>query len=77
MSFRTHESLRQACPDKLGHDHKICIFGEQYCYTTQFQIKMREKLFRIREDCFKITDANGQHFFDVSITDIPTFDCCF
>jgi hypothetical protein len=32
----------------------------------QFQIMMREKFFKLREDCFKITDANGQLFFQVS-----------
>ena len=56
----THQSLRQADPN-----HKICIFGPQYCFPTQFQIILREKFFKLREDCFKITDISGNLFFQV------------
>jgi len=30
-----------------------------------FQIMLREKFFKLREDCFKITDSNGNLFFQV------------
>ncbi|KAL5249309.1 hypothetical protein ACHWQZ_G018239 [Mnemiopsis leidyi] len=60
MAVTTHQSLRQADPN-----HKICIFGPQYCMPGPFQIMLREKFFKLREDCFKITDSNGQLFFQV------------
>ena len=62
MSIDTHHSLRQADPS-----HRICLFGPQYCFPTPFQIILREKFFRLREDCFKITDAQGNLFFQVTI----------
>ena len=63
MAVATHQSLRQADPN-----HKICIFGPQYCMPGQFQILLKEKFFKLREDCFKITDAAGNLFFQVSFT---------
>ena len=60
----THAALRQGSTDP---NHKVCIFGAQYCFPTEFQIMLKEKFFKLREDCFKITDANGQLFFQVRI----------
>ena len=59
----TPSSLRQASADP---SHRICIFGPQYCFPTQFQLQMREKFFKLREDCFQIKDTAGTTFFQVN-----------
>eukprot|EP00116_Pleurobrachia_bachei_P009983 sb/3470245/ len=59
-----HKALVQA--SNGDPSHKICIFGPQYCYPHQFQLLLKEKFFKLRDDCFKIQDTAGNTFFQVS-----------
>ena len=54
-----------ACLRVAGPEHQICFFGPQFVRQDQFQVMMREKLMKLRDDCFEINDANGVTLFTV------------